>query len=145
MCDIRDNQVYYFITVHHPFENSGNYMYHLLQKSIILFCTQCIYRFHMILRVSSDYFLKQHSKTDPWNGFGLRFIWGTDWSLNIINSSLIIWYQIAISITEGPVHRRSHRLIPYSGPNREPEETKMKCMKKLATYMTLCKLDEQQT
>jgi hypothetical protein len=42
---------------------NGNYMYHLLYRSLILHCTvfilQCIYGFRMILRINNDYFLKE--------------------------------------------------------------------------------------
>jgi hypothetical protein len=43
-----------------PFKPSDNYMHLLFQQSVILrFAHQCIYRFHVILRVNSDYFPEQ--------------------------------------------------------------------------------------
>jgi hypothetical protein len=41
--------------------------------------TKCICRFHMILSVNSDYFLKQHQLTVLCNGYGLCFLCGTYW------------------------------------------------------------------
>jgi hypothetical protein len=41
-------------------EPSGNYMYHLLPIQLLrILPTNCIYVFCMILRINSDYFLKQ--------------------------------------------------------------------------------------
>jgi hypothetical protein len=41
----------------------------------------CIYVFHMILRINSDYFLKQRQPVDLCNGEVLCFLCGTDWIL----------------------------------------------------------------
>jgi hypothetical protein len=44
----------------------------------VFFFIHCIYRFHIILRASSDYLLKQHCPTDLCNGHGFCILSVTD-------------------------------------------------------------------
>jgi hypothetical protein len=73
---IGPNKLYYsYIALKPQFPNyhkcdnhikpSGNYIYHTLTASNAVIC---IYELCMVVRVNSDYFLKQHLPTDLCNG-----------------------------------------------------------------------------
>jgi hypothetical protein len=48
----------------------------------------CICVFHVILRMNSDHFLKQHLPVDLWNGEVLCFLCGTAWILKYYSEEL---------------------------------------------------------
>jgi hypothetical protein len=65
-----------------PSKPGGNYMYQIFNNwCICVLPTECIYGFHMILRVNSEYFLKQRQPVDLCNGEVWCFLCGTDWIL----------------------------------------------------------------
>jgi hypothetical protein len=50
-------------------------------QSLCILYTQCVYMFHMILTINSDYFPKQNQTFGLCSGHVMCFLWGTNWIL----------------------------------------------------------------